>query len=248
MTIRWTTAFLNFPAHSCERGSAFWRAVTASASSAPRGADAEFTTLLPARGDAFLRIQRLHNGLPGCHLDLHADDRPATVARAERLGAAVISTHDRYVVLRSPGGLSFCVVEYLGETQRPVPIRWPDRHTSLVDQLSVDIPTHHYEVEAAFWSRLTSWPQSPGSRPEFTFLTRPAGMPLRLLLQRLAGSAAGSCTAHLDLACDDVAAERARHESLGAQVVRVMANWTTLRDPAGLHYCITRRDPATGRI
>jgi hypothetical protein len=242
------TAFLDFPAASCERGSAFWRAVTASTSSAPRGTDAEFATLLPAGGDAFLRTQRLRDGPPGCHLDLHADDRPATVIRAERLGAAVISVHDGYVVLRSPGGLSFCVVEYRGETERPAPARWPDGHSSLVDQLSVDIPPDRYEEETAFWSRLTGWPLGPGSRPEFTFLTRPAGIPLRLLLQRLADSATGSCTAHLDLACDDVAAERARHESLGAQVIRVMASWTTLRDPAGLDYCITRRDPATGTI
>jgi Glyoxalase-like domain len=247
VTIRWLTAFLDFPADFCERGSAFWRAVTDSASSAPRGADAEFT-LLPVLGDAFLRIQRLHDGPPGCHLDLHADDRLATVALAERLGATVSCTYDRYVVLRSPGGLSFCVVNYQGENERPPPTRWPGRQSSLVDQLSVDIPPDYYDAETAFWTGLTGWPLSPGSRPEFTFLTRPAGMPLRLLLQRLDDSSAGGCTAHLDLACDNVPAEQARHEALGAQVVRVMASWTTLRDPAGLHYCITGRDPATGTI
>jgi len=30
---------------------------------------------------------------------------------------------------------------------------------------------------------------------------------------------------------------------LGAEVVRVAEHWTTLRDPAGLLYCITDRDP-----
>jgi len=74
-------------------------------------------------------------------------------------------------------------------------------------------------------------------------------MPLRLLLQRLDEPHSGrGCPAHLDLACDDVPGERARHESLGATVVRVMDNWTTLLDPAGLAYCITRRSPATGKI
>jgi len=249
VTIRWTTAFLDFPAATFQQGSAFWQAVTGAAMSAPRGPHAEFATLRPAQGDAFLRVQRLQDGPPGCHLDVHTDDVPAAAAHAERLGAAVIGRPDGYVVLRSPGGLSFCVVGHDGESQRPLPTR-PDEHSSLVDQLSVDIPPESYGQELQFWSRLTGWPQTSASRPEFTFLSRPDGMPLRLLLQRLDEPQPGraGCTAHLDLACDDVPAEQARHESLGAQVVRVLASWTTLRDPAGLLYCITRRNPATGKI
>ena len=248
MAIRWITAFLDFPAAAFDQGSTFWQAVTASAVSSPRGPRAEFATLLPAQGDAFLRLQRLHDGPAGSHLDLHAEDVTSTAAHAERLGAAVIGRPDGYVVLRSPGGLSFCVVGHDGEAERPLPVLWPDGHSSLVDQVSVDIPPESYGRECAFWSGLTGWPQSSGSRPEFTFLTRPAGMPLRLLLQRLDEPHAPGCTAHLDLACDDVPAEQARHESLGAKVVRVMASWTTLHDPAGLPYCITRRNPATGKI
>ena len=119
------TAFLEFPAETFEQGSVFWQAVTASAVSAPRGAHAEFATLLPAQGDAFLRIQRLHDGPAGCHLDMHADDAPATAAEAERLGAALVGAEDGYVVLRSPGGLSFCVVGHEGEAERPQPALWP---------------------------------------------------------------------------------------------------------------------------
>jgi hypothetical protein len=245
------TAFLDFPAATFGQGSAFWQAVTNSAVSAPRGSRAEFASLLPAKGHAFLRVQRLDDGPAGCHLDVHADDMPATAAQAERLGAAVIGQPDGYVVLRSPGGLSFCVVRHDGETERPPPARWPGEHSSLVDQLSVDIPPERHGQECEFWSWLTGWPQTSGSRPEFTFLSRPDGMPLRLLLQRLDEPQARGCTgctAHLDLACDDVPAEQARHESLGARVVRVTASWTTLQDPAGLLYCITRRNPATGKL
>ncbi|HUB38854.1 MAG TPA: VOC family protein [Streptosporangiaceae bacterium] len=249
MAIRWTTAFLDYPAAAFEQGSAFWQAVTGSGLSATRGPQAEFATLLPANGDAFLRVQRLQAGPASCHLDIHADDVAAEAAQAERLGAAAIGQPDGYVVLRSPGGLSFCVVRHDGENERPPPER-PGGYSSLVDQLSVDIPLECYDRECAFWSRLTGWPLTSASRPEFTFLSRPEGMPLRLLLQRLDEPLTGrpGCTAHLDLACDDVPAEQARHESLGATVVRVTAGWTTLRDPAGLLYCITRRDPATGKI
>jgi len=243
------TAFLDFPAATFEQGSAFWQAVTGSAISAPRGSRGEFATLQPASGDAFLRVQRLTDGPAGCHLDLHADDVPAAAARAERLGAAVIGQPDGYVVLRSPGGLSFCVVGHHGESERPPPARQAG-HSSLVDQLSIDIPPESYGRELQFWSQLTGWPQTSGSRPEFNFLSRPDGMPLRLLLQRLdePHSDRAGCTAHLDLACDDVPAEQARHESLGARVVRVTAFWTTLHDRAGLLYCITRRNPATGKL
>jgi hypothetical protein len=40
----------------------------------------------------------------------------------------------------------------------------------------------------------------------------------------------------------------ARHEALGAHRVREMEYWTTLRDPTGLEYCITIRDPDSGTV
>jgi hypothetical protein len=73
-------------------------------------------------------------------------------------------------------------------------------------------------------------------------------MPLRLLLQRLDDNRPGPCRAHLDLACDDLPAELARHQALGAVVVREMPKWTTLFDPSGLVYCVTQRNPATGTL
>lgn len=114
--------------------------------------------------------------------------------------------------------------------------------------LSIDIPPDCYHAECVFWAELTGWPRVTGSRPEFAFLDRPAGLPLRLLLQRLDSAATRTCTAHLDLACDDVAAERSRQVVLGAEVVRETPTWTTLRDPAGLSYCVTGRDPGTGKL
>jgi hypothetical protein len=70
-------------------------------------------------------------------------------------------------------------------------------------------------------------------------------MPLRLLLQRL-DDEQYTVTAHLDLACEDRDTEAARHLGLGARPVRRTEHWTTLRDPAGRGYCLTRRDVETG--
>jgi hypothetical protein len=249
--VSWMTVFLDFPARLFGPGAAFWQALTATTVSPPRGRAGEFATLIPSRGDACLRVQATGSAAAGCHLDLHTADVTGGARAARELGARLVRAEDGLATLRSPGGLGFCLVRDEGAGRRPEPEAWPGGHRSLVDQLSIDVPPEDYAGECAFWSALTGWPRVRSSRPEFEFLDRPPGLPFRLLLQRTDdadGPGGGACSAHPDLACDDVAAERSRHEALGAVVVRVMPNWTTLRDPAGLAYCITRRDPGTGKL
>jgi Glyoxalase-like domain len=245
--IRWLTGFLDFPTPGLPAGAEFWQRVTAFELSAPRGDREHFATLLPSEGDPYLRVQGTLAGPPGCHLDLHSDDVADTARVAVRLGASVRFEVPGLVVLESPGGLAFCAVRHAGEQERPPPVSWPGGSRSLLDQLCIDIPAARYDTEARFWAELTGWERRPGRRPEFEYLVRPPGMPLRLLLQRL-DDGDGPCRAHPDLACDDVAAERERHEELGARVVRTTGYWTTLTDPVGLAYCITSRDPGTGTL
>jgi hypothetical protein len=246
--IRWLTAFLDFPDPTSESGRAFWQGVTATNLSPSRNELGEFASLVPDRGDAYLRVQRLDHGPGGGHLGLHTDDIGATSALAVEHGAVVLRNEDDIAVLRSPGGLTFCFVEHHGETDRPPPRRWADGNRSLVDQLCIDIPDSAFEDEAAFWAVVTGWERRSGSRPEFDYLNRPPGMPLRILFQRVSDNPNGICRSHLDLASDDVGAERLRHEVLGATTIRIMPDWTTLQDPAGLHYCVTRRSPDTGML
>ena len=233
--VRWTTAFLDSPSRVAEP---FWQAVTGSSLSTRRGADGAFATLLPPQGDAYLRVQVVGIGPARVHLDLHVDDVAAQARRALGLGAVVTADDGDLVVLRSPGGLPFCVVRWHGEEVRPI------GDLSLVDQVCLDIPVPVFDVEATFWSELTGWARRPASRPEFDVLDRPPGIPLRFLLQRVGGPAG----MHLDLACADRAAEVARHEALGAEIVRVHERWTTLRDPSGRLYCITDRPVDGGPV
>jgi hypothetical protein len=107
------------------------------------------------------------------------------------------------------------------------------------------MPTAVAARETEFWAGLTGWELRDSPRSEFASLTRPDGMSLRLLLQRL-GEPSGPCRAHLDLACDDVPAEVTRHQELGGTVLRVTDVFTTLLDPAGQPYCVTSRNPDTG--
>jgi hypothetical protein len=250
-TVSWVTAFLDLPPHAHEAGTRFWSAVTGYAVSPPRSDHAEFTTLLPPHGDPYLKLQRTDaddDAAPAVHLDLHVASVDDSTSRAERLGAEVVDRSEHgYVVLRSPGGFVFCLVDE-PLVERPAPTRWPQQHESIVDQVCLDIPAAGYEVECAFWSGLTGWQQRRSvNRPEFRHLTRPDAIPVRLLLQRLEEPGPAPVSGHLDLACDDRPNEVRRHVGLGAVVVADPGGgWTVLRDPAGALYCITDRDPRSG--
>lgn len=248
--VRWTTAFLDVEPAEVAAAAAFWCDVTGSSVSARRGDRGEFATLVPPDGDACLRMQDLVAGPGRCHLDLHVDDVAVAAEQAIALGADVrADRRGPIVVLASPGGFAFCLVRHHGEARRPTPVAWPGRHRGLVDQICLDVPAPVSEAEGLFWASLSGWELHRGSRPEFSYLVRPVGLPLRLMLQRLDESAPGQpVAAHVDLACDDVGAEVARHLVLGARVVRRTEFWVTLADPAGRHYCVTRRDPDTGSL
>ncbi|MEU5900009.1 MULTISPECIES: VOC family protein [Streptomyces] len=245
--IRWAYAFVDRPRDRFPQACAFWAAVTGSHLSAPRGATDEFVTLLPPDpADAYVKAQAVDGGPGGTHLDLAVDDVAATAAEARALGAAPVHAEDGLEVLRSPAGVLFCVVPWSGETSRPAPLTAPDGTVSILDQVCVDIPPQSYDTEITFWATLTGWESTPSTRPEFHRVTPPRTLPLRLLLQRLESpSPAG---AHLDLACSSPDAVRARHETLGATYVSRGANWLVMRDPAGVPYCLTGRDPGTGGL
>lgn len=209
--------------------------------------------MVPPEGDAYLCLQRIYSERPACHLDLHTPDVAALEARAADLGASVSAAHEGWAVFRSPGGMAFCTVPFSDKAGRPPPLRWHSGHHSLVGQVCIDIPPDRFADEVRFWHLLTGWERRASTDPEFESLARPMGIPLRLLFQRLDAvndhaddAASGTVRAHLDLACDNLEAELARHEALGARRVRLVPGWATLADINGMEYCITRRDPVTG--
>jgi predicted enzyme related to lactoylglutathione lyase len=231
MDVRWMTVVLDSPTADAEP---FWRAATGS--TRPGGGG----PLVPAHGDAYVRVQV--TGAPArTHLDLHVPGVPAAAREAVALGAQVVRETGDRVVLRSPVGLEFGLVTWSGARERPAAVRWPGGPASLLDQVCLDVPEAQFEAELSFFSALTGWERRKANRPEFTWLERPASLPLRILFQRLGSPQPGM---HPDFACDDVPAEVARQVGLGAQVVReVPGDWTTLRDPAGREYCVTARSP-----
>lgn len=243
----WITAFLDYSADGFDDGLRFWSTLTAYDVSPRRGEVDEFATLVPRDGDAFLRVQRLGGGGDRIHLDLHVSDPRAAADRAVGLGATEVAdlADDGYVVMRSPGGFDFCFVDHPAGV-RPAPSTWSGGHSSLADQVCLDIPASSYDSERAFWRDITGWEERTSSvSTDFASLLRPEGQPVRLLLQRL-GEQAGPVRAHLDWATTDRPAETERHVAVGATVEDVRQFWTVLTDPLGRRYCITDRDPETG--
>lgn len=236
--IRWAWLFLDTPRADAQRSWRFWSETTGWALSPTRGDDDEFATLVSPSGDSWLKLQAVADGPGGIHLDLDVDDVHAAAARAEGLGATRTGAiDDTVVVLRSPGGLPFCLTTWRGDAEQ-VREGAPD----LVDQVCLDCPADVHLAEVDFWAALTGWELAPCEEPELSFLRRPAGIPLRFLFQRL-GEPTGPVRAHADLACVDRSATLGRHLAAGATVVREHRQWTVMTDPTGRVYCLTDRSP-----
>jgi hypothetical protein len=56
-----------------------------------------------------LLVQRLGDGPPRMHVDIHTTDRTAEVARLVALGASVVDETGPWTIMRDPAGLIFCV-------------------------------------------------------------------------------------------------------------------------------------------
>ena len=151
-------------------------------------------------------------------------------------------------VVAGPGRVTVQVHDSVAPTV-PAPASFPGVRRTRVYQVSIDVPAPYFADEAAHWAEVTGGRvEVLDRRPEFAWLRIPDGpRPLDVLLQRL-DRIDGPVTAHLDVGSPDRDAEVRRHLALGALLVADEEFWTVLADPAGLPYCVTDRDPATGEL
>ena len=241
MTIHWVSAFIDVPADAFDASVAFWAEATATTPSARRGDRDQFLTLEPHDGNAPLWMQ-VHEGPARIHLDLHVDDVGGYRDRALALGATMLA-EPGFAIMRSPGGLVFCVVSGTGDERLGPVLEEPVPHR--VDQLCIDIPFGEFDGEIRFWESLTGWGAGQTALPEFRSLEQPEHIPYRFLFQRLNETDdRDDVHVHLDISCGGQNhAVRDVHERLGAHVEEAHVHWTVMRDPAGLPYCVTNRDP-----
>jgi hypothetical protein len=106
-------------------------------------------------------------------------------------------------------------------------------HRSHLCTIVIDVPAADHAATAAFWGAATGQEQRQLSFPEFHGARLHES--LTLLVQQLGD---GGPRVHVDIHTDDVPAEIARLEALGATVVEQRADWTVMSDPAGLPFCV----------
>ena len=116
-------------------------------------------------------------------------------------------------------------------------------HYSRIDKIVIDVPESAHDRELAFWQDATGGATGRSERyPEFHWAQLP-GQDIAMLVQRLED---GPGRVHLDIHTDDLDAEVARLEALGAERVRQVHSWWIMRDPAGLLFCVIPEEP--GRL
>jgi hypothetical protein len=239
---RWLTVFIDFPAVEFAAGVQFWLAATGYSLSASRGDHDEFATLVPPAGDAYLKVQRLGDGLTRLHLDVHVDDPQAFASQAVELGAEIVDgDQPSHVVLRSPAGSIFCAVHALDAAVPPSAV-WSGSQHSRVNQICLDVPQDGYQAELVFWQALLGgrWKVRHGE-PLATRMAENGALEFRLQPSMLAREPSG----HLHLATDDRAAEVNRLVALGAVKRADRGSWTLLEAVGGMAICVVD-DPDGG--
>jgi Glyoxalase-like domain len=108
-------------------------------------------------------------------------------------------------------------------------------HYSRLSKIVIDVAGADHDRELAFWREATGLPLIQFDRhPEYHGAELP-GQALGLLIQRLGD---GPARVHIDIHTEDPAAEIARLEKLGAELVQQVHAWWIMRDPAGLLFCV----------
>jgi len=107
---RIATVIIDFDEGTFEKGAEFWSA----ALGRERLTRSERFESLRGRiggvGGLYLGLQRGMDDPQKFHLDIETDDVEAEVSRLEELGAQVKARIRSHVVMRAPGGHTFCVI------------------------------------------------------------------------------------------------------------------------------------------
>jgi hypothetical protein len=114
-------------------------------------------------------------------------------------------------------------------------------HYSRVLKVVIDAPPELHDQELAFWQGAVGQelPEVYSAEYHGAFLR---GSDLMLLTQRLSS---GAPRVHLDIHTDDVDAEVARLEGLGAKRMQQVQTWWVMLDPAGLPFCVLPVSPGS---
>lgn len=116
---------IDLPDSDHDRGVSFWEAALGQALP-PLERHPEYRGAGLHGLDFCLLTQRLGEGTPRVHLDIHTDDLDAEVTRLEALGATRVELAHSWQVMQDPTGLLFCVLpDRPGTLHEGNAHRWP---------------------------------------------------------------------------------------------------------------------------
>ena len=107
---RLPTVMIDFADDGFEQGAAFWSAALGRERMVEDERYENLRGRLGGAGGVYIGLQRGMDEPQKFHVDIETDDVEAEVSRLEGLGADVKARISRHVVMRAPGGHTFCVV------------------------------------------------------------------------------------------------------------------------------------------
>ena len=111
-------------------------------------------------------------------------------------------------------------------------------HRSRINGILIDCNVDDIAAAANFWAEALGRPidpDHPGTRGDYVMLETPPDE-ISVQIQRVAHVS----RIHLDIETDDIPAEVARLEKLGAVIHERKERWVVMRAPSGQRFCIVR--------
>lgn len=111
-------------------------------------------------------------------------------------------------------------------------------HRSRINGVLIDCNVDDIQAAAEFWAAALGRPvdpDHPGTRGDYVMLETPPDE-ISVQIQRVSHDS----RIHLDIETDDIPAEVARLEKLGATVDVRKERWVVMRAPSGQRLCIVR--------
>lgn len=111
-------------------------------------------------------------------------------------------------------------------------------HRSRINGILIDCNTDDIDAAAQFWAEALGRevdPDHPGTRGNYRMLETPPDE-WSVQIQRVDHES----RVHIDIETDDIPAEVARLEKLGATIDKSMERWVVMRAPTDQRFCVVR--------
>lgn len=111
-------------------------------------------------------------------------------------------------------------------------------HRSRINGILIDCNVDDIGTGARFWAEALGRridPDHPGTRGNYVMLETPPGE-ISIQIQRVDHDS----RVHIDIETDDIAAEVARLQKLGATIDKQLERWVVMLAPTGQRFCIVR--------